>query len=409
MSRVRTLAIAGGTLLMTLAIGVGASQADEPVPTPDLTTPQLTIHEAPTSLTLREDGRVRLKASAPAAPGDPVYLNTAGAYNTGYVRVDEAVLGKDLTATLRVPGREFLGTFDYWATIPASGTYQEGVSARFPIEIVSPAPQVNPSCGGAKPKKADGAAWVCTFNDEFNGPELDGRYWIPQETENSGFTTGTRLKYACAWDSRETIDVREGNLELSLIDLGETRDCGQNKSSQFAYGQVMHYQTYAQTYGRYEVRAKIPDLRVPGSQQSFWLWPEKNTYGPWPASGELDFAEMYSSAPGVVKPFMHYLPGPPTESPHSNVTHAECPIKVGQYNTYTMEWGPSRVTILVNGQVCMINDYSSLVASSDSPAPFDHPFFLALNQAMGTIGNEYDADLVPDTLTTQIDYVRVWR
>lgn len=409
MPRTRILSTAGLTLLLALGVGVGASQAEDPVPDPGLSRPAISIHEAPTSLTLREDGRVRLKASAPAAPGDTVFLNTAGAYNTGYVRVDETVLGPDLTAVLTVPGREFLGTYNYWAVIPASGTYQEGASGTFPIKIVSPAPQVRPTCGGEAPRKADGAAWVCTFSDEFAGPELDRRYWVPQETENSGFTTGTRLKYACALDSSETIDVADGHLELSLIDLGTTRDCGQNKASRFAYGQVMHHQTYSQTYGKYEVRAKIPDLRVPGSQQSFWLWPENNTYGPWPASGEIDFAELYSSAPGIDKPFLHYYPGQPNGSRYSNVTHAYCPIKVGKFNTYGVEWTPGRITILLNGKVCMINDYNALNAGASATAPFDHPFYLALNQAMGTIGNEYDADQVPDVLTTQVDYVRIWR
>ena len=408
MSRLRVLTTAGFALVLAVSVGVSAVQAEDPVPVPS-NTPEVTIHEAPASLTLRQAGTVRIKASAPAAPGDEIFLNTAGAYNAGYVRVDGARLGKDLTATLTVPGREYLGTYNYWASIPASADHLEGSSGQFPIAIVSPAPQVKPACGGAAPVKADGTPWVCTFSDEFSGPELNRRYWVPQETENSGFTTGTRLKYACALDDRSTIDIRDGNLELSLIDLGESRNCGQNKASRFAYGQVMHHQTYAQTYGLYEIRAKIPDLRVPGSQQSFWLWPESNTYGPWPASGEIDIAEMYSSTPGIDKPFLHYLPGAPTDSENSNVTHAECPIKVGQYNTYGVLWEPGRITILLNGRVCMINDYSTVLAGSGSTAPFDHPFYLALNQAMGTIGNEYDADQVPDRLTTQVDYVRVWR
>lgn len=42
-------------------------------------------------------------------------------------------------------------------------------------------------------------------------------------------------------------------------------------------------------------------------------------------------------------------------------------------------------------------------------SPFDHPFYLAMNQAMGTTGNEYDTALVPDRVTTQIDYVRIWK
>lgn len=407
MSRVRMAATTGVALLVALSVGVGASTADDPATPVDLSRPGLTVHQAPTSLELHQEGRVTLKATAPAAPGDTVFLNTTGSYNAGFVRVDETVLDKDLSATLTIPGHEYLGSYNYWVSVPASSTYQEGESGRFPVEIIAPPAQRSPACGGQSPRKADGTAWVCTFSDEFSGAELDRRYWVPQRTENSGFTTGTRIKYACAFDDLKTVDVADGNLLLSLVDLGETRNCGANKASRYAYGQVMHYQTYAQTYGRYEIRAKIPDLQVPGSQVSFWLWPETLTYGPWPASGEIDIAEMYSSAPGIDKPFLHYLPGPPTGSENSNVKHARCPIKVGEYNTYGVVWEPGKITILLNGKVCMINEHSSLVGGDN--APFDHPFYLALNQAMGTIGNEYDPDLVPDKLTTQVDWVRVWQ
>lgn len=413
MSRIPLIGIAGLVVLTTL-FGAGDATrsdlrlvADEPTGT--LTSPEISVHAFPAELVLREDGVVKVKAAPPAAAGETIHLNTAGTYNAGYNRVSSAVLGKDLTATLRVPGREYLGTFGYWATLPATGTYAESSSGRFDIAIVSPPAQRAPACGGAAPKKADGSAWVCTYSDEFEGPELDRRYWVPQRTENSGFTTGTRTMYACALDSPATIDVRNGTLALSLVDLGAERDCGRNKSSRYAYGQVMHHQTYAQTYGKYEVRAKIPDLQVPGSQQSFWLWPETDSYGPWPASGELDFAEMYSSNPGILKPFMHYLPGATERGSTKNVRTAQCPIKVGEYNTYGMVWEPGRVTILLNNQVCMINDYSSIVHGESSAAPFDHPFFLALNQAMGTLGNVYDPDLVPHRQTTLVDYVRIWR
>jgi len=410
MRRFTLLAVAGVALAVAVLGGTDASRtglqlsADSGA-TPS--TPEISVLDYPAQLVLRERGLVTVKASAPAKRGDRIFLYTAGAYGAGYVRLTSARLGEDLSATLRVPGRNFRGTFDYWVGVRATAEYPETISGRFPIEIVSPSAQTSPDCGGEAPQKADGSTWSCTYNDEFSGPELDRRYWVPQETEKSGFTTGTRTTYACALDDSSTIDVRGGNLVLSLVDLGDTRYCGQYRSSRYAYGQVMHHQTYSQTYGKYEVRAKIPDLNVTGSQVSFWLWPESNTYGPWPASGELDFAEMYSSAPGIDKPFMHYLPGD-RAGKNENVTHADCPIKAGEYNTYGMEWEPGRVTMLLNGEVCMVNNYSSAVAGDESTAPFDHPFYLSLNQAMGTIGNEYSAGM-PSRVSTEVDYVRVWR
>lgn len=368
--------------------------------------PAIRTLTAPDSLVIGEDGTVEIQAEAPARPGDLIYLNTAGTYGLGYNRVSSAVLDDDLRATLAVPGRKFVGSYKYWETIPASSTYQEGQSATYAIAIVSAPPPPAPTCGDNAPEKSDGSRWICTFDDEFDGPTLDRRYWVPQTSK----TTGSKTRYACGEDSPETIALEDGKLLLSLVEHPDVRRCTRSQSSQFGYGQVMHFQTFSQTYGKYEVRAKIPEIGVPGSQQSFWLWPKKNKYGGWPASGEIDFAEMYSSEPGVDKPFVHYLPGKTGDTPNQNLTHSDCPINVGEYNTYGVEWAPGKITVLLNGEVCFTDEYSSIAAPFQGKnSPFDQPFYLSLNQAMGTVGNDYDPDLVPDRVTTKIDYVRIWK
>jgi len=372
--------------------------------------PAIRVLSAPSTLVIGETGTVRVQATAPAVPGARIVLVTAGAYGLGYNKVSESVLDAQLQATLPVTGRTHVGTYNYWATVPASGTYQEGRSATFAISIVAADAPPNPTCGGAAPLKATGTPWTCTYDDEFEGDRLDRAFWAPQVTATSGFTTGTSTTYACAEDTTETIAVTGGNLELSLVELPAVRDCGSGKSSAYVFGQVMHFQTFSQTYGKYEVRAKIPHLTVAGVQQSFWLWPKADTYGGWPASGEIDFAEMYSNAPDVDRPYIHYYPGETASGTNKNVITGTCRINLGEFNTYGVEWEPQRITVLLNGEVCFIDDYSSAAALLQGRnSPFDHPFYLSMNQAMGTTGNEYDPALVPDRVTTQVDYVRIWR
>lgn len=392
-------------------LGTGLLRTGSATLTSSLNKPSIEVLGAPTQLVLDEPGVLLVRATAPAKPGDTIYLESAGAYGMGYYRVDKVALDENLEATLKVAGRPYLGTYKYWARIVASGSYQEGKSQTVPISIVSADAPAAPDCGGGEqPVKPDGTPWVCTYSDEFETGKLDRRFWAVQKTRSSGFVTGTKTNYACAEDMPETVGVSDGNLQLSLVDLGEVRSCGKNKKSRYAFGQVMHFQTYSQTYGKYEVRAKIPEITVPGVQQSFWLWPKKNTYGGWPASGEIDFAEMYSFLPGLDRPYIHYLPGETESGTNKNVTHADCQINVGKYNTYGVEWEPGRITTLLNGEVCFVNDYSSITAKFQGKnAPFDKPFYLSLNQAMGTTANEYDPDLVPDTVTTQVDYVRIWK
>ena len=373
--------------------------------------PAIRVLNSPAELEIGEDGTVDVQAEAPAAPGTTIYLRTAGTYGLGYYQVSSAVLDQDLRATLRLPGRPYKGSFSYWATLKATATYQEGNSASWSTAFVSAPPPPAPTCGdGPDPVKADGTPWVCTYDDEFNGSSLDRHFWVPQVTASSGATTGTSSMYACAADTPDTIAVQDGYLQLSLVELPTAVKCGKGKTSKYAYGQVMHYQTFSQTYGKYEVRAKIPDVSDPGVQETFWLWPNTNTYGSWPASGEIDFAELYSRYADTDKPYLHYYPGATQAGTNKNVVTARCQIHVGEFNTYGLEWKAGQLKILLNGDVCMIDDYSSALAGlQGANSPFDRPFFLSLTQAMGDTGNVYDTSVVPDKVTTQVDYVRIWK
>lgn len=268
-----------------------------------------------------------------------------------------------------------------------------------------------PDCGEESILKTDGTTWSCTYADDFDGDGLDRAFWAPQVTGTSNYTTGTDDLYTCYEDDERVVAVRDGVLELSLLRLDAERDCGRGKNSRYIAGSVSHWGTHQQTYGRYEVRAKLPDVRTPGSQTTFWLWPvDQFTYGPWPLSGEIDFGEFYSVYPDHVIPFMHYWRGPVDLTQNRNVfTAYHCTIDYGAFNTYTLEWQPGEFTILVNGQLCLVNRYDALNAPEDRPyAPFDQPFFAALTQAMGTTGNEYDPAVMPERITTQVDYIRIW-
>ncbi|MFL6022101.1 MAG: family 16 glycosylhydrolase [Marmoricola sp.] len=375
------------------------------------TRPAIRVLSSPDELEVRAAGTAEVQAEAPATPGATIYLRTAGAYGLGYNNVSRAVLDANLRASLPIPGRPYTGSYNYWASLPATGSYQQSDSATFTVVVTPAAPPPAPTCGDAPDQvKSDGRPWVCSYDDEFNGSTLDRRLWVPQVTASSGFTTGTSTMYACGADTPDTINVTGGNLELSLVELPTVVSCGQGRYSKYAFGQVMHYQTFSQTYGKYEVRAKIPDLTSPGAQETFWLWPNTNGYGSWPGSGEIDFAEFYSRYADIDQPYIHYYPGTTATGTNNNVTTARCPIKVGEFNTYGLEWTPGRLTILLNGTVCMTDDYSSAIGFVQGKySPFDKPFFLALTQAMGTTGNEYDPNVVPDKVTTQVDYVRIWK
>jgi beta-glucanase (GH16 family) len=249
-----------------------------------------------------------------------------------------------------------------------------------------------------------GTSWTCTFADEFAGTELDHDVWVPQTSDVSGFGSLSD----CYVDDPDNIAVRNGRLELSVIREPEPFTCVApkrvgNYTTRYTAASVSTYQRWSQAFGRFEIRAKFPAAAAPGLQGSLWLWPDNALkYGPWPMSGEIDMAEVYSQYNDRAIPYIHYL----TTSPR--VTNDYCLLAVDDWHTYTLEWTPSKLTIRFDGQVCVDHTIAPLLGGA--PQPFDAPFLLALTEGLGLDGNALDeADPPPFPATLQVDYVRVWR
>ena len=128
-----------------------------------------------------------------------------------------------------------------------------------------------------------------------------------------------------------------------------------------------------------------------GLQETFWLYPKKLTYGAWPTSGEIDFAEFYSQYPTLDVPAIHYTEA---ASGDPNVTSSHCTINQGAFNTYGVDWQPGLLTIYLNGKVCL-TDHPNPAAPVSSPAPFNQPFMIALTQALGSGTDAYKAGYHP--------------
>jgi beta-glucanase (GH16 family) len=248
-----------------------------------------------------------------------------------------------------------------------------------------------------------GTEWTCTFADEFDGTVLDPDVWVAQTSALSGFGSHDD----CYMDDPENVAVRDGRLELSVVRQPEPFTCvvpkrGGNYTTQYTSASVSTYQRWSQAFGRYEIRAKFPSSTQPGLQGSLWLWPDDATkYGPWPMSGEIDIAEVYSQYNDRAIPYIHYV------TTGSDVTNNYCLLTVDDWHTYTLEWTPSTLTIRYDGEVCVEHTIAPLVGAA--PQPFDSPFMLALTEGLGLKGNALDPSAPPPfPATLQVDYVRVW-
>jgi len=260
-----------------------------------------------------------------------------------------------------------------------------------------------PSCG-ATVLKPTGQPWRCTFADDFDGAELDKTKWGFLTTEVSNLRGGDD----CWVDDDKNISVDGGALRLTSQREDGTFTCslanGDTYDSQVSSGSVSTYGRFAQTYGRWDVRARFPHVTLPGSQGAIWLTPYRNHYGAWPASGEIDIAEFYSLYPDRVVPYIQYN----LSSADSTVSNTRCFVAdPWDFHTYSMIWSSKRIAITIDGVACV--DHKLHAASPlKGSQPFDKPFVVNLAQTMGVAPNT-PVEGTPLPLTTEVDYVRVWK
>jgi beta-glucanase (GH16 family) len=287
-------------------------------------------------------------------------------------------------------------------TLPVAGAAKPAAQSTKSAATSSTAP----NCGRVAPLGMTGT-WRCTFDDEFTGTSLNTKNWVVQQTSNSGYLTGSSSAAACYVNSPQNVSVSGGYLHLTLLKTAAPFTCSDPNGSfttQYTAGMVSTYGLFDQTYGAFEVNAKLPQSTIQGLQETFWLYPQNLTYGAWPASGEIDFAEFYSEYPNLDVPYIHYN----AATPDPAVTAYDCIINPTRFNTYGVVWSPDSLTVYYNGKVCLV-DHPNPATPLSGNEPFDKPFMIALTQAIGGGTNAFVPGITQLPATTLVKFVRAWR
>jgi beta-glucanase (GH16 family) len=237
--------------------------------------------------------------------------------------------------------------------------------------------------------------WKLIWSDEFNGASVDTNHWK--------FETGNRN----GWGNNElefyTAGTDNAYVSNGVLHLVARRGNGNG----FAYtsARIKSEGLFEQKYGRFEFRAKFPQGK--GFWPALWLMPRDSIYGNWPRCGEIDVAENKGDYPAVVQGTIHYA-GPDGGHIQSTGLYTFSPGNgAGGFHTYLLEWTTNSINWFVDNKLYETQTNWSTVGAP-YPAPFDQPFYIIMNLAVGGI---YDGD--PDTNTVfpsemQVDYVRVY-
>ena len=240
------------------------------------------------------------------------------------------------------------------------------------------------------------------WSDDFNGTALNREDWNV-ETHEPGWVNEEWQAYV---DSTDNIKVQDGKL---LIQPVKTK----NEDGTYSYtsGRVNTQGKHDFKYGYFECRAKVPTGK--GYLPAFWMMPtDENLYGQWPKCGEIDIMEVMGQETNKAYGTIHY--GEPHDQSQGTYSVSTANNFADSYHTYAVDWEPGKITWYVDGiKYHEESDWFSAKSGQGTvayPAPFDQPFYMILNLAVGGSWVGY-----PDNSTTYddqqfaIDYVKVYQ
>ncbi|WP_026261132.1 glycoside hydrolase family 16 protein [Spirosoma luteum] len=159
-------------------------------------------------------------------------------------------------------------------------------------------------------------------------------------------------------------------------------------------------------YGRVEAMAKLP--KGVGTWPAIWMLGKKVATTGWPLGGEIDIMEHVGFDEGVVHGTVH------TEAyNHVKGTQKGKQINVknvtGDFHLYAIEWTADQIDFFVDDQK-YYSVQKAVLGNTEPQWPFDQPFFLILNVAVGGgWGGQKGVDESIWPQRMEVDYVRVYQ
>ena len=254
--------------------------------------------------------------------------------------------------------------------------------------------------------------WELVWGDEFNylGAPDDSKWsfdvWPARKVNDEDQAYTNRNKNVQVANGKLTITAHKENYNKAKYTSGRIH----SKSK----GDIL--------YGRVDVRAKLPAGR--GTWSAIWMlpsdpykystscqqnedWQGSDSCDAWPNSGEIDLMEHVGydmqTIHGTVHNKAYYWMN--WEQRKASIEGKDVD---DAFHTYSAQWTPDNITIFFDGTPYF--SYSN-ESTGWQAWPFDHPYHLILNLAIGgawgRAGGPIDNSIFP--VKMEIDYVRVFK
>lgn len=210
------------------------------------------------------------------------------------------------------------------------------------------------------PPWTPGPDWTLTWSDNFTGPgslrgwkmDTGGNGWSHEELQN--YSPGSvALKPG-------------GGLVITASKNGNGAQCWYGPCK-YTSALIKTEGFFQQEYGLFSAYIRIPTGR--GIWPAFWMEGANSLDAPWPYDGEIDVIEVNNQKPGLVEASVHA----PTIN-HGSYLQLSTSLSAS-YHVYSVEWTPKGITWLIDGHA-----YGHVTTKG---APFNQPFFLLLDVAVG--------------------------
>ena len=229
------------------------------------------------------------------------------------------------------------------------------------------------------------------FSDEFDfdGSPDETKWGYEVGTGSNGWGNGEKQYYT---DRSENVKVEDGFLKI-------TAKKEDYKGSKYTSARLLTEGKFDFTYGRVEVRAKLPFGE--GTWPAIWMLGSNIRTVSWPACGEIDIMEHWGHNQGIVQSALH-TPSSFGDTKNHGSQHISDVSTA--FHVYAVEWDDYEIVFSVDGVV----HYTYKPANKNSETwPFDANHFLILNVAMG--GSWFTIEPSFESSTMEIDYVRIYQ
>lgn len=268
--------------------------------------------------------------------------------------------------------------------------------------------------------------WTLVWSDEFDGDQVDASKW--DFDIGNGFFDYKSHTWIEGWGNEElqyytrepaNVFVKDSNLTIRAV-KESLHGCGYT-SARLKTRRRDGLPLFSKQYGKFEFRAKVPWGK--GMWPAIWMLPVDDKYGGWAASGEIDVMEIVGEKPGQTLGSIHFGSVAPGRELVTHVHDIPGGSTVSDWHVYSVEWEPGEIRWLLDGilwatqsfwwSCSTTKDGAGIAARRKAdinpwPAPFDQPFYLIMNVAVGGDfpGHPNPATKFPAELV--VDYVRVY-